>query len=204
MYRNYLLYVFFLMSIAINGTDIGSDTNVTLFNNQVPIANNDRIAGFSAINGGFFLYNNATLLFDSFFSSAGPIQLNGCTLNLNQDLVLQDISSLVSLGTINANFHQFTLAPGMSIIPSGGIETGCLITSTTSTSASSGVFAVTWSPDSQYVAIGIINQILVYKWNGTALTLAGSLAVSGQVTAVNWHPTNDWIGAGVNLGSTLR
>src|SRR5579872_2950128 len=146
MYRNFplfnlLLFVLMLHGISINCTDIGSDTAVTLFNNQVGLVNADRIAGFAAINGGFFLdtTSSTTVLFDSFFPVVGNIQLNGGTLNLNQDLVFQDVTNLISFGTINANLHQLEFASGMNIVPSGNAQTGCLITSTTNTVSSTQV-----------------------------------------------------------------
>lgn len=207
MYKNYVLYIFLLISTSAKSVDVGSDTAVTLFNNQVPLVNADRIAGFAALNAGFFFSNVATtVLFDSFFSVSGNIQLNGGTLNLNQDLILQDSANLVSLGAINGNLHQLELAPGMSTIPSAQAQSGCAISFITDVAQLDSANAVDWSPDSQYVVVaiddagGAANQMLVYSFNGTALTFVVGVDVGLDGNSVNWHPTNDWIAFGRDSG----
>lgn len=203
MCSKYVLYIFLFMHMVAYSVDVGSDTAVTLFNNQVSLVNADRIAGFAALNGGFFFSNTATtVLFDSFFSVAGNIQLNGGTLNLNQDLIFQDVTNIISLGNINANLHQVEIAPGTVTIPSGQTESSCAITFITDETQLDLANEVDWSPDSRFVVVGIDDaggasqQVLVYEFDGSTLTFRGGVDVGGDVETVNWHPTNDWIAVG--------
>mgnify|MGYP006969554494 CR=1 FL=1 len=117
--RHYIqLIVFGILVQFIDAVDIGSDTAVTRFNNQVTINNGDRVAGFAALNGGFSINgSNATGTFDSFFQVSGPLAFNAGTLILNQDLCLSNVSNVGPLGDIVGNFHAFDLSETVTVIP---------------------------------------------------------------------------------------
>lgn len=94
--------------------DIGSNTAVQRFD-ALQTVTNESILGFAAIAGGFSL--NPTIgVFDSFFPVIGPLSLNGQTLNLNQDLIFHDVSSLMNAGTIWGNNHTIQASDSMSLI----------------------------------------------------------------------------------------
>lgn len=199
MYKKYTALLFLLFVIEICTVDIGSDTSVTRFNNQVPVSNGDRIAAFAALNGGFDLTNSAVRAeFDSFFGVSGVVAFNGGMLALAKDLILQDVCTLLPTGTIAGNGHQLRLAPGMSTIAAfGGL--GCTLDFVTST-AGAQVNEIDWSPDSQYIvaAINLVaTPVAVASFNGSTITAVGTAASIGVVAnAVAWHPTNDWIAVG--------
>ncbi len=207
MFKSFWLYVLLFFSHIAYGMNVGSDTFVTRFNNQVSLTEQSRIAGFAGLNNGFLLTDVATrALFDSFFPVSGTIQLNGGTLNLNQDLILQAATEIITLGNINGNFHRIEFAPGPQIVPSGNVQTGCSISFITDETQLDLANEVTWSFDSAYVAVaindagGASNQVLVYSFDGTTLTFEDGVDVATDVFCISWHPTNDWIAFGRNSG----
>lgn len=126
MYKKYASILFIIFTMSTYCVDIGSDTAVTRFNNQVTVNNGDRIAAFAALNGGFKLANSAVVAeFDSFFGVSGTVDFTGGTLGLAKDLILQDVSSLISTGTakIHGNLHQIEVAPALEIMSSNFLFT---------------------------------------------------------------------------------
>src|SRR5688572_6029613 len=102
----------------LQAANIGSDTAVTRFNTQQIVQNGDRIAGFAALAGGFALSGNGSIgTFDSFFSVSGDIALNFGTLILSQDLIINNITAINTLGNIIGNNHIMEFAPFISCVP---------------------------------------------------------------------------------------
>ncbi len=112
------LALFFILNSSVKGADIGSDTSVTRFNTQQIIQNGDRVASFAALEGGFmFVDETVTATWDCFFPVSGDLDFNGGTLYLNRDLVIKNVSNIVSFGNIIGNNHQLMLEASNSVIP---------------------------------------------------------------------------------------
>lgn len=102
---------------------IGSTTLVTLsvFKNfpQNPLLAANEIRGFTIMGSGFSLANSSTdCLFNAYFPVSGPVNLNGGTLNLSQDLIFAANSDFQSSGIINGNGYSIRLSPSASSLPS--------------------------------------------------------------------------------------
>lgn len=200
-----LCFLLLLSSAHIFGVDIGSDTAVSRFNTQQTLADGDRIAGFAALFGGFALDGVATTgIFDSFFQVSGDIDLNFGTLILNQDLVTQDVVRILSLGVINGNGRTLELSPQLSRIPENDELSNCSISFLNSSATNDQVNSVDWNSTGEYVAIaindagGAADQVEIYGWDGSALTLITGVDIDNDALSVRWHPTNDWIAVGRN------
>lgn len=100
---------------------VGSDTSPSsepfyLFPDAPVVAN--RIANYAWMQGGFGLQSAATnLLFDSVFPVSGVIALNNGTITLNRDLIMSNITTIESLGTIVGNGHTLSLSPTVTWLP---------------------------------------------------------------------------------------
>ena len=189
----FIVLSFFLNDLV--AVDIGSDSSVTRFNTQQILDDGDRIAGFAALEGGFELFNSTVSgLFDSFFPVTGVVQLNGGTLNLNQDLIFLNTSDFSSLGNINANSKLVQLSSTMNTIPSG-IPSDCDISFLTETAdLGPNVFAIDWSYDDKFIAAGMDNgagdDVRVFRFDGQTLTEVASVALAdNEVNSVSWHPS---------------
>ncbi len=202
------MYVLLFIANSLLGVDIGSDSAVTRFNTQQSLADGDRIAGFAALFGGFALSGSETTgIFDSFFQVSGDIALNFGTLVLNQDLIIQDEANIRSIGQINGNGRTLELSSQVSQMPFlDSSLSSCGIALLTSNAASDQVNSVDWNSTGEYVAIatndpgGATDQVEIYGWDGTTLTLITGVDIIDNVFSVRWHPTNDWIAVARNGG----
>ncbi len=188
-----------VLSANVFAVDIGSDTSVDRFNTQQVLDDGDRIAGFAGLNAGFQLFNSTvTGLFDCFFPVSGDIALNGGTLNLNQDLILENDAQIVSIGNINGNQHAFHLSPSATEIPSGGIS-DCDISFLTETAdLGPNIFSIDWSYDDQFIGVGMDNgggdDVRVFKFDGLTLTQVASDPLENiEVNSVSWHPSEYYL-----------
>jgi hypothetical protein len=74
--------------------------------------------GFAWFQNGFTLENAATsCTFNSIYSVSGPLNLNGGTLILQQDMILQNITTTQTFGTVIGNNHNLTLTAGQLSFP---------------------------------------------------------------------------------------
>ncbi|MFC1841523.1 hypothetical protein ACFLYA_00460 [Candidatus Dependentiae bacterium] len=111
------LFSLFFVKIAVC-VDIGSDTAVDRFTSQQILNNGDRVAGFAFLLGGFELSSaSVSATFDSFFPVSGNIEFNSGTLTLSRDLILRDVSNIVTFGSIVGSNHTLELAPSISYLP---------------------------------------------------------------------------------------
>lgn len=196
---------FILIASIVHAVDIGSDTAVNRFDTQQIAGNGDRVAGFAALYGGLALANSSTsATFDSFFQISGEIALNFGTLILNQDLVFQDVTSFTSTGNIQGNGQSLILSPQISKLPtsSSAQAASCSISLVTSNATSAQVNSTDWNASGQYLAIatndpgGATNQVVIYSWNGSSLSVITGVDIDNSALSVRWHPTNDWIAVG--------
>lgn len=95
---------------------VGSDTVLEVFNTKQFVAAAGRIANLAMLQDGFALCSDAT--FDSLFPVVGDICLECHTLTLNQDLIMHNISSIGSVGSIMGEGHVLDLAKSVVLIPS--------------------------------------------------------------------------------------
>jgi len=187
--------------------DIGSDTAVTRFNNQVLVNNGDRIAGFAALDGGFFLSSpNVTATFDSFFPISGPLAFNGGTLQLDQDFRIANGASITTLGNIVRQFHAVDFAETITLVPLVNDISECLLNFVTETNGSSPFGTVGWAFDNDYIAVGTNTnpELLVYSFDGAALALVDSVGPPGATRAINavgWRPGQYYLAMARNAGS---
>ncbi len=206
MKRYIFLYGFLIVLSTwyLFGADIGSDTDVERFNAQVIIEDGDRVAGFAALAGGFFLGNREVIAtWDTFFPVSGNIELNGGTLSLNQDLIMNNITEFGTLGSIDGNCHVVEFSSKVGCIPKDS-PPECTITFTVDSAQEDEVLSVDWSFDSEFVVAGLgsaaTDELVVYAWDGSTLTLEDGATVGGDANSVAWHPTNDWIALGRSSG----
>lgn len=203
MFRKIFIF-FFLFCFPIGAVDIGSDTAVTRFNTLQVVENGDRVAGFAALAGGLvFDGPNVTGTWDCFFPLSGSFGLAFGHLILNQDLKFNNLSQVTVLGDVSGNGHTVELSANMECIPSTFGALNCDISFLDNIAAPAVVNSVSWNQSSEFVAIGVNSsggdELLVYSWDGTTLTLEDSVSLR-TVNSVSWHPTNDWIAVGTNGG----
>jgi len=205
--KTYTLLLCILCSGCILGMDIGSDTAVTRFNNQVLVNDGDRIAGFAALDGGFFFSSpNVTATFDSFFQVSGPLEFNGGTLQLDQDLCIANDAGVVTLGNIAGQFHTLDFGATVTLLPVTNEISNCLLSFLTETNGSSPFGTVGWAFDNEYIAVGTNTdpELLVYSFDGATLTLVDSVGPPGAtrvINAVGWRPGQYYLAMARNRGS---
>jgi len=213
--KNNILPIIFiiLFSIPLYALNIGSDSVVTHFPAQVELRDGDRVATFAELTAGFFLSSPATqATFASIFPVSGEIDLNGGTLVLDKDLILNETSYIPHLGNITGNSHALELSLSSSVLP---IETGlCQLLLADSVVTVADVFNTDWSFDDQFVAFGLdgggLDELFVYKVVNGALTFQDSLSPAGdrEVPGVRWHPFRHILGvtsqSGISLSAALH
>src|SRR3990172_3441802 len=102
-----IIVIFICYYSKIYATIIGSNLSVSR-NNFVTFPEDDEMApneirGFALMDGGFALENSATdCLFTGLFPIRSHMSLNGGTLNLQEDLIIENIMTLSNLGDIRS------------------------------------------------------------------------------------------------------
>lgn len=207
MKHNWLILVLFLSIISspflFFGADIGSDTAVTRFDATQLIADGDRIAGFAWLTAGFLVEGAlAEWTFDSVFPIAGALNFNFSTVNLNQDLILTNVSEISRWGNINGDSHIFEISQSARCLPTESESAACSITFTFDDIKAASVNAVSFSFDNLYLATGEGNDLSVDQViNENFLQDEATDALGNVVNGVAWHPSNDWIAATRASGS---
>ncbi|MFC1842267.1 hypothetical protein ACFLYU_01280 [Candidatus Dependentiae bacterium] len=119
-----VIILFFFLFFSLNKNSLavvkGSETSVSVepaF--TFPASDSDnKILGFAWFKNGFSLEDNTTTCtFDAIYPVSGNIDLNGGTLYLSQDLVFQNVTNLLGLGTIFGDDHSIILCPSISQLP---------------------------------------------------------------------------------------
>ncbi len=184
-----------VFSYVIWGADIGSDTVVTRFNTQQIVEDGDRIAGF--VLGGSGVIGT----WDSFFPVSGVLDFNFGTLNLNQDLILHNLSSIDHWGNINGGGHIFELAEHMICVPEEGSAAICSITFTYDDVEAGSVNAVDFSFDNLFIVEGGGNELDVDAVvNENFLDHKVDVALARNIFGLSWHPSKDFIAVGIASG----
>lgn len=101
---------------------IGNESTVSIISTSTvfPSADTDNMMlGFGWFQGGFTLEDqNTSCTFNSIFPVSGTIDMNGGTLYLERDMVLQNTTQLSGLGTVIGNNHIITLCESITSFPS--------------------------------------------------------------------------------------
>ena len=60
---------------------------------------------------------------------------------------------------------------------------------------------VSWSPDSQFLAVGYINsnQVIIYKFKGNSLIQVASFTYSTSIKSVDWSPDGQFLAVGTSF-----
>jgi len=176
---------------------VGSDTaGSRQASATFPAADGDNeMRGFASFESGFSLENYSTsCVFNSFFPISGSMQLNGGTLNLSKDLLLDEGIQIKTVGTINGNSHTMKIQEeSLVTLPSG--EPSRTLSFVTQQDTNDVVFSVDWSYDNSYVAISRDDEfsgdeLQVYSFNGSTLSLVDEVNLSDPVYSVRWHPSS--------------
>lgn len=116
-----LILSFFLISSNVFAVQKGSESILSIesFYTFPEADSNNEMLAFGWFKNGFGLENaSTTCTFASIFPVLGDINLRGGRLVLNSDLHLQNISTLVTPGSIQGNSHVLDLAESITGFPS--------------------------------------------------------------------------------------
>lgn len=179
-----LLLLYSIMPFFLSAVDIGSDTAVSRFNNVVTINNNDRVAGFAALYGGFTFADAITTgLFDSFFPVSGSIAINGGNLVLDRDLILHDVLTVGALGNIYGNRHVMEM-PVIDVLPTNtGPMFSCAPYFASSINVGQDAETLSWNFDEQFLLTASDDGIIrLYEVINNLLTFRTSIGTGGAAT----------------------
>lgn len=121
-----LKYIFFVWCLGCHNATIealivGSNIAVSRENHiTFPAADtNNRVRGFAWLEEGFTLEDNTTTFsFNSLFPVAGTVNLNGGTLILQTNLIVQDETVLGAFGSIEGQKHLIDFSPSVTFLRS--------------------------------------------------------------------------------------
>lgn len=194
MMKKLIFFLHIMATSFILSVDIGSDTAVSRFNNVVTLNNNDRVAGFAALYGGFTIASaTTTAIFDSFFPVSGAITFNGGTLILDRDLVLHDVLTVGPLGNIYGNRHVMQM-PVIDMLPTNtGPALSCAPYFASSVDVGQDAETLGWNFDEQFLATASDDGLIrIYEPINSVLTFRTSIGTGGVTTdgvgQVAWRP----------------
>ncbi len=203
-------YSILLIAHSLLAVDIGSDTNITLFNSQVTINDGDRIASGAVLNGGLiFSSKQATGIFDALFPISGTVDIIG-NLVLNQDVRFNNQAEIRQLGNIQGNNKTIEFSSSIKTIPT--LDKATLVCNTsllTTANQTSNIFSADWSFDDKFIATGMVNsaanEITIYAFDGQTVLFQTSIASDNlTVYALRWHPTKYLLAVGLQGSATFN
>ncbi|MFA6263464.1 MAG: hypothetical protein WCW33_01495 [Candidatus Babeliales bacterium] len=193
-------FILFFPTPTLHAVSYGSDTAVSIVNPfSIPGSTDNIIRTFGAAKNGFaFVDSSVSCTFNSIYPVAGPVSLRGGKLYLQSDLTLTNTGTFADLGSIIGQDHAVNLSQSSNTFASrtnpSGARTLALVARTTATRA---IFSVDWSYNNQYLAVvmssGTGNELLIYSFNGTALSLLRGVELSGSGTSVRWRPNSYYL-----------
>ena len=214
MKRTYFLLWILLFSLiqSAHAANYGSDSTVSIVNPFAISGDGNAIRTFGCVKNGFQLTDaSTTCSFYSIFPVAGPITLNGSTLYLNSDLILTNTGTLADLGSIKGQNHVLELAPYQTTFSSGPNASGARVFElVANVTQSRTVNSIDWSYDNAYVAVTTSNfqgasngreELFVYQFNGSSLTLVAAQNIGNAAYAVRWHPSSYRLAISTNTNS---
>jgi hypothetical protein len=206
---NFRLFKILLFSLCVpffkitklSSASYGSDTAVSIVNPFNITGGDNIIRTFGApINGFAFVDNTVGCSFNSVYEVAGPISLRGGRLYLQKDLLLTNTGTFADLGTIIGQNHAVDLSQSSNTFASVTNPTGARVLSLIArTVPARTIYSLDWSYDNKYVAAvltsGSGNDLLIYSFDGTTLTLKTGVNLSGSGTSVRWRPNSYYLAA---------
>ncbi|MFA5306549.1 MAG: WD40 repeat domain-containing protein [Candidatus Babeliales bacterium] len=183
----------------ISGTSYGSDTAVSIVNPFNITDQDNIIKTFAATKNGFaFVDATTTCSFQSIFPVAGPINLRGGKLYLQSDLILTNTGTFADLGTIIGQNHSVVLSESNDTFANNTTSTNTLVFPLVArVTALRPIFSLDWSYDNQYLAVvttsGPGNELHIYSFNGTTLTLLTGINLGSNGTSVRWRPNSYYL-----------
>ena len=181
-----------LITHSILCATIGSDSFVTKFSTLQLLGDQDRVACFAALNGGFRIKNTTSkVIFDSIFPISGPISLAQGTLELSQDIICNDETAITYFGNIIGNSNVFSFpATHQYIKPL--IEPELLLAS----SFPYELLSIDWHPSGIMYAVTLAYNTYAYTiiYAPPTILQAYTYKIATPYTAT-FHPTHDYIAA---------
>jgi hypothetical protein len=180
----------------------GSDSAVALVPAPAITGPDNIINTFAHMHQGF-AYTDAstTCSFKSIFPVTGDINLNGGTLYLMNDLVMNNPATFIDFGKIKAQQHIINFSENFKSFASPGSPTGThrVLELISRVTALTEINSADWSYDEKYVAISTnnaANDIQIYSFDGKTLTLAASYNYgNSDGFAIKWHPSSYFFAA---------
>ncbi len=207
MIKAQLISLFFIIHVlfppTLQGVSVGSKSALSSQSliRFLSTDTNNRILGFTALEGGFLLEDNTTsCTFDAYMPVSGLVDLRGGVLVLKKDFTLSNTESSITGGVILANNHALFLPrsvqdfslptnPCFFIQNDGVMQMGSTVQS------------VDWSLSDSYFAAssstaGSDTELKIGYFSGSTVTTTltqelGTLGVN--VNAVAWHPTKRYL-----------
>lgn len=200
-----LLLLLFLSCSYLNALIVGSNTAVSRQSSIIfpSIDSDNEMRGFAVFEKGFTIEDSSTTCsYNDFFPVSGDIYLNSGTLILYTDFVLSKTVRILTGGTINGQGYRMELPPcsGLTLpVDGGAIQTSLTLIDQDDTGGD--VYSVAWTYDDQYFAVGRVylgfadNEIKIYYFDGSSMTLTIQANPDYNVMDVSWHPTTYYLAA---------
>lgn len=201
----FLLNLFFIKILPVNVT-VGSDSAVAAAQaNWFFDAGNNKISNYALMDRGFGFQSNTTSC--SYYSAlpiSGAFILNSGKLFVNRDIVANNLFLIEGGGQIIGNNNTFRIVNQNDPLE---LTQGLGYLTTLGTYASTQDFyTVDWSYGSNYVAAGrnsgTGNELFVFNFNGSTLSLVTSLNMGNDVNCLRWHPSQNYFAMGITASVT--
>ena len=196
--------LFMFSSSMVSLFAVGSWTAVSKVNRQTLASggngsDTNRFQGFVHLYDGITLGDSSTTCtFNAIHPVRGPIDLQGGTVWLEQDLRFTGTSTLESGGIIRTSYPGTTLSFDASInsISLADILGGFGVRDSEASEVSSSINSVDWSYDNAYVGYACnadTNEARILAFDGSSLTLKNGISVDLGMYAFRFHPSLDYL-----------
>ena len=191
---------------------IGSDTVTAAAQSYTFVSGVDnRIANYALMGWGFTLSDyTVSTSFASIFPVQGGVFLNGGLMTLNKDVNFTNDSCFGGGGRIIGNGFKMEFGKPYNNVRLFQESVGAL-NLLDSENLGAVVNSVDWSYNDSYVAagraVGAGNELYVYNFNGSTLSLGTSVDFAAAINCVRWHPSQNYLAVGVGsaiTGNELR
>jgi hypothetical protein len=177
----------------------GSSTAVSVISPSNITGPDNAILEFGYARAGFsFQDSSATCSWYSVFPVEGPVSLKGGTLDLATDFKFNNPGYFADIGRFRGANHVIDLSQYTKSISAGALGSSRLVLTQFGVISPTRIArSVSWSYDGQYVAITILsgggNELLIYSYNGTTLTLVAGADLGANGFTVRWHPNSYYL-----------
>ncbi|MFC1894760.1 WD40 repeat domain-containing protein [Candidatus Dependentiae bacterium] len=196
-----LIYLFYFTFNNLNGLTIGNP--LTVQGNILFSGADNRIANDAIMSNGFAFENNVvSCSVDSYFPVKGTINFNDGRVYLERDSKLKSFFNLIGGGRVYGEGYSLRL-PDTQI----SYNLGSALSFVNTIGTGGVINSVDWSYDDDYlVACTNTDDVLVYYFDGSSLSLTASWDVGVNVNSCRWHPSSHYlaVGANANVRSEIR